>query len=125
MKIRQVVEADLVPLRVCDLVPLIGQEHSEPLPEVGLEAHKLALQSVHEVGILPVVAGHVRVVNKHRPRLLVVNPLGTALVVVHLSILVIFLARVRLKVWIVLVQSEATSNRKTRTHVNTVTVSRI
>ena len=114
MKIRHVVEANLVPLRVRNLVPLIRQEHGEALPKVGLEAHEFALKSIHKAGVFPVVAGHVRVVNEHRPRLLLVDPLGTALVVVHLGILVIFLTSVSLKVWIILVQCEAIKQNDTQ-----------
>ena len=113
MKIRHVVEANLVPLRIGNLVSLVGKECGEALSEVGLKAHILPLQPVHEVRVLPVVARHVGVVNEQGPRLVVLNFLGATLVIVNLGALVILLSGVRLKVRVIPVQSEAISQERT------------
>ena len=107
MQVGHIVEANLVPFRVSNLVSLIGEECGEALSKVRLEAHILPLQPVHEVRVLPVVARHVGVVNEQSSRLVVLDFLGTALVVVHLGVPVIILSGVRLEVRVILVQSEA------------------
>lgn len=112
VKIRHVVEANLVPLRIGNLVSLVGKESGEALSEVRLKAHILALQPVHEVGVLPVVARHVGIVNEQGPRLVVLNFLRATLVIVNLGALVILLPGVRLKVRVIPVQSEAISQER-------------
>ena len=55
---RQVAEGDLEPLVLLDRVTLIGQEHSEPLLDIGLKAYEFTLEPVHELGVLPLEAAH-------------------------------------------------------------------
>ena len=112
MQVGHIVEANLVPFRVSNLVSLIGEECGEALSKVRLEAHILPLQPVHEVRVLPVVARHVGVVNEQGPRLVVLNFLGATLVIVNLGALVILLSGVRLKVRVIRVQSEAISQKR-------------
>ena len=106
MEIRQVVESALVPFGVIDLVSLVSEEHGQTLSEVGLKADVLSLESIHKVGVLPVVASHMGVVNEHGLSLLALELLGTAHIVVHLRVLVVLLSRVHLEVGIVTVESE-------------------
>ena len=69
--VRQIVDANLVPLRVIDLVPLVRQKLSQSLAHVRLEPHILALQPVDELGVFPVrVPAQMREVDVHRLLLL-------------------------------------------------------
>lgn len=59
----QVVDSNLEPLGLGDLVAHICQEERQALAHVGLKATILALQAIHELGIFPLIAAQMSEVN--------------------------------------------------------------
>ena len=83
---RHVVEANGEPLGIADLVALVGEELGQTLTEIRLKSHVFFSEAVHEAWVLPRIAGHVRKVNVESARLVSLNFLREAHIIVDLLI---------------------------------------
>ena len=109
----QVVDANREPFALSNLVPLIGQEHSQTLAQVGLEAHVFTGKTVHELRILPLEGAHVSEVNVQCLRLIHLHGLSQSNVVEDLGVGLIVHVSVALIIWVILAQSVASGQRHT------------
>ena len=95
---RQVVDTDLVPFRIRDLMPLVCQELSQGLSQVRLEPHVFSLKAVDEIRLFPGEVAQVSEIDVHGRLLFFFEILSYLNVILYLldSVLLLLIVKVDL-----------------------------